>query len=57
MFFLPEQVAEYEKGLIRSALLAHDGSLKPVYEALGISRKTLYNKMRHHGLPIQQRND
>lgn len=47
---LPERVAEFEKGMIASALAAHGGSIKPVYESLGISRKTLYEKMQKYGL-------
>jgi two-component system C4-dicarboxylate transport response regulator DctD len=43
-------VAAYERGLIASALAAHGGSLKPVYEQLGVSRKTLYEKMQKYGL-------
>ncbi len=41
-------LAEY--GLIASALAAHGGSLRPVYEMLGVSRKTLYEKMQKYGL-------
>ena len=33
-----------------SAIAAHGGALKPVYETLGISRKTLYEKMQKFGL-------
>ncbi len=47
---LADQVADFEKSVISGALLAHGGSLKAVYEALGISRKTLYDKMRRYGL-------
>ena len=47
---LAERVAEFERGVIASALVAHGGSLKPVYETLGISRKTLYEKMQKYGL-------
>ena len=36
--------------LIANAITAHGGSLRPVYEQLGISRKTLYEKMQKHGL-------
>ncbi|WP_208246895.1 sigma-54 dependent transcriptional regulator (plasmid) [Rhizobium sp. T1470] len=46
---LADRVAAYERGLIASALAAH-GSLRPVYEMLGISRKTLYEKMQKYGL-------
>lgn len=47
---LADRVASYERGLIASALVAHGGSLKPVYEQLGVSRKTLYEKMQKYGL-------
>jgi two-component system C4-dicarboxylate transport response regulator DctD len=47
---LPERVARYERSVIASALQAHGGALKPVYEALGISRKTLYEKMQRYHL-------
>jgi two-component system C4-dicarboxylate transport response regulator DctD len=47
---LSDKVAAYERSLIASALAAHGGSLRPVYELLGISRKTLYEKMQKYGL-------
>ena len=47
---LADRVAAYERSLIASALAAHGGSLKPVYEQFGISRKTLYEKMQKYGL-------
>ncbi|HEV7249743.1 MAG TPA: sigma-54 dependent transcriptional regulator [Shinella sp.] len=47
---LADKVAAYERGLIATALAAHGGSLKPVYEQLGVSRKTLYEKMQKYGL-------
>lgn len=47
---LAEQVAEHEKSLIAASLTAHGGSLKNTYEALGLSRKALYEKMQKHGL-------
>ncbi len=47
---LADRVGEFEKNAISAALLAHGGSLKPVYEQLGISRKTLYEKMQRYGL-------
>jgi two-component system C4-dicarboxylate transport response regulator DctD len=47
---LPDRVAEFERSMIAGALAAHGGSLKPVYESLGISRKTLYEKMQKYGL-------
>ncbi|OBZ93885.1 Fis family transcriptional regulator [Pararhizobium polonicum] len=47
---LADKVAAYERGIIASALAAHGGALRPVYELLGISRKTLYEKMQKYGL-------
>ncbi len=51
---LADRVAEFEKDIISAALVAHAGSLKPVYEQLGISRKTLYEKMQRYGLDKKQ---
>ncbi|MBD0414309.1 sigma-54-dependent transcriptional regulator [Oryzicola mucosus] len=47
---LADQVADFERSVIAGTLSAHRGNLKPVYEALGISRKTLYEKMQRYGL-------
>lgn len=47
---LADKVAAFEKGLIANAIATHGGALKPVYESLGISRKTLYEKMQKFGL-------
>ncbi|KQT87994.1 sigma-54 dependent transcriptional regulator [Aurantimonas sp. Leaf443] len=47
---LAERVADYERSLIAGALATSGGSLKAVYEQLGISRKTLYEKMQKFGL-------
>jgi len=47
---LADRMADYERSLIAGAIAAHGGRLKPVYETLGISRKTLYEKMQKHGL-------
>ncbi|MBW9113823.1 sigma-54-dependent Fis family transcriptional regulator [Rhizobium cauense] len=54
---LADKVAAYERGLIASALAAHGGSLRPVYETLGVSRKTLYEKMQKYGLEKGRRNE
>lgn len=54
---LAQQMADYERGVIAAALHAHRGSLKPVYEGLGISRKTLYEKMQKHGLDRREHRD
>ena len=47
---LADKVADYERSIIANALTAHGGALRPVYELLGISRKTLYEKMQKYGL-------
>ena len=47
---LADHMAEHEKAMIVASLTAHDGSLKDTYEALGLSRKALYEKMQKHGL-------
>ena len=47
---LPDQVAAFEREVITRALAANDGRVKPTYEALGVSRKTLYDKMQRHGI-------
>ena len=47
---LAGRVAEFERSVIAAAIAAHRGRLRPVYESLGISRKTLYEKMQKHGL-------
>jgi two-component system C4-dicarboxylate transport response regulator DctD len=47
---LSDKVAAFEKSVIAATIAAHGGSLKPVYETLGISRKTLYEKMQKYNL-------
>lgn len=47
---LADQVAEFERSVLVAALRAHGGSLRPVYESLGLSRKSLWEKMQKHGL-------
>lgn len=51
---LAEQVAAYERNVIIAALQTHGGKLKPVYELLGLSRKSLYEKMQKHGIDKSQ---
>lgn len=51
---LADRVAAFEREAIVSALQAHEGRLKPVYELLGLSRKTLYEKMQRHGIDKSQ---
>jgi len=47
---LSDRMAAHEKTLIAATLAAHGGSVKATYEALGLSRKALYEKMQRHGL-------
>jgi two-component system C4-dicarboxylate transport response regulator DctD len=47
---LADRVAAFEKSVIENTLSAHGGMLRPVYESLGLSRKSLYEKMQKHGL-------
>ena len=47
---LAKQVERYEASVIASALVSQKGNLKATYEVLGLSRKTLYEKMQRHGL-------
>lgn len=47
---LAERVADFERKEIEAALSAHGGILRPVYEELGLSRKTLYEKMQKYGI-------
>ncbi|XKE45242.1 sigma-54 dependent transcriptional regulator [Halomonas organivorans] len=47
---LPRQVELFEKSLIGQALARHGGRVTEVCEALGVPRKTLYDKLRKHHL-------
>lgn len=47
---LADQVAAFEKSVIENALIAHGGKIRPVYESLGLSRKSLYEKMQKYEL-------
>lgn len=47
---LPDMVEAYERSLLIQALTDHGGNLKNTYTALGLPRKTLYEKMRKYGL-------
>jgi two-component system, NtrC family, C4-dicarboxylate transport response regulator DctD len=54
---LSERVADFERREIEAALAAHNGVLRPVYESLGLSRKTLYEKMQKLGIDKSVFND
>ena len=45
---LAHRVAMFERDVIVATLAAHGGRLKPVYESLGLSRKSLYEKMQKY---------
>ena len=47
---LPERVGDYEASEIRAALEASRGRIPPVLSALGLPRKTLYDKMAKYGI-------
>ncbi len=47
---LPERVEQYEADIIRDTLAAHGGEVKATIEALGIPRKTFYDKLQRHGI-------
>lgn len=47
---LAARVDQFEKTLIQSELARHGGSIKNTQESLQLPRKTLYDKMKKHGL-------
>ena len=47
---LPQQIECFERGLIEQQLKASNGSIKATMAALGLPRKTLYDKMKKYGL-------
>ena len=47
---LPDRVAAFEAEAIRQALREHDGDARATIEALGIPRKTFYDKLQRHGI-------
>lgn len=47
---LPEQLERFEKTLLEQELLRQKGSIKGTMDALGLPRKTLYDKMRKYDL-------
>jgi len=47
---LAEMVEGFERSVIASALNTCQGSIKDTMELLGLARKTLYDKMKKHGL-------
>jgi DNA-binding NtrC family response regulator len=47
---LSARMAQLEKQLVHNELQRNNGDLKATYQSLGVSRKTLYDKMRRYGL-------
>ena len=47
---LPERLDAYEAELIRETLAAHRGDVQASVAALGIPRKTFYDKLKRHGI-------
>lgn len=47
---LPAQVERFEKMLLQAELERHGGSIKDTQVSLGLPRKTLYDKLKKHGL-------
>jgi two-component system C4-dicarboxylate transport response regulator DctD len=47
---LPKRLERYEETLIRETLAAHGGNVQETIKALGIPRKTFYDKMQRHGI-------
>jgi two-component system, NtrC family, C4-dicarboxylate transport response regulator DctD len=47
---LPERLERYEADVIRETLGRNDGDVRRTIEALGIPRKTFYDKLQRHGI-------
>ncbi|MDA4805287.1 Fis family transcriptional regulator, partial [Enterobacter hormaechei] len=46
----PEAMERHEARLIRVALTGNNGDVRTTIEALGIPRKTFYDKLQRHGI-------
>ncbi|WP_352673720.1 sigma-54 dependent transcriptional regulator [Mesorhizobium sp. M0254] len=47
---LPERLERYEANVIRETLGRNDGDVRRTIEALGVPRKTFYDKLQRHGI-------
>ncbi|RWE65793.1 MAG: sigma-54-dependent Fis family transcriptional regulator, partial [Mesorhizobium sp.] len=47
---LPERLDRYEADIIRETLGRNEGDVRRTIEALGIPRKTFYDKLQRHGI-------
>ncbi|RFC65222.1 sigma-54-dependent Fis family transcriptional regulator [Fulvimarina endophytica] len=54
---LADRMTLYEKFVIETELSRHQGALKPTYEALQISRKGLYDKIKRLGIETGETED
>ena len=54
---LGERLDAFERSVILTELSRNDGAMKPTYEALGISRKGLYDKMRRLDISADESRD
>ncbi|MBU3009045.1 hypothetical protein KO496_14060 [Cobetia amphilecti] len=50
---LPQRMEAFEAALIREALAASKGQVVMACERLGLPRKTLYDKLKKHGLSAE----
>ncbi|MFU1915359.1 sigma-54-dependent transcriptional regulator [Bordetella avium] len=50
---LPQRLERYEAEIIRQTLAAHHGEVKATLDALGLPRKTFYDKLQRHGIDRQ----
>jgi two-component system C4-dicarboxylate transport response regulator DctD len=51
---LPEKVGQYEATVIRETLRAWDGDVRRAIEALGVPRKTFYDKLKRYGISASE---
>lgn len=54
---LPERMEAYEAQILRETLLSENGDVKRTIEALGIPRKTFYDKLQRHRISRADYND
>jgi two-component system C4-dicarboxylate transport response regulator DctD len=47
---LPERLDAFEAELLRATLRQHNGDVRATIEALGVPRKTFYDKLKRHGI-------
>ena len=47
---MPDKVEQFEAAAIRDALRLHGGDVQQTVAALGIPRKTFYDKLQRHGI-------